>query len=76
MEAAFDLLAALAISHPRLAGALSLVMLVLGVVGLVCAQLDPDVIEAAGWPRLAQAVRWGAQIGALAVVLGKSKRRP
>lgn len=46
------------------------VLLVAGtVIGLACANLDADAIEAEGWPRLATAIRWGRRLGGLAVQL-------
>lgn len=71
-----DILAQLAISHPRLAGGLSVALVVLSVVGLVCAQIDADELEKAHHPRLATAVRWGAQLGALAAHLRRKKGEP
>lgn len=50
------------------------VLLVVGAaVGLVCANLDADAIEADGMPRLASAIRWGRRLGGLALQLRSLK---
>jgi hypothetical protein len=67
-----DLFVQIATQHPRVAGVLSVVLVVLVLVGLVCAQIDADALDATH-PRLATAVRWGARLGALAAQLRKKK---
>lgn len=42
-------------------------------VGLLCANLDADGIEADGWPRLASAIRLGRRLGGLALQLRSLK---
>jgi hypothetical protein len=46
---------------------------VLAVVGVICAQIDTGALERAGHPRLAQAVRLGARVGAFALKLQARK---
>lgn len=72
---ALEILGGLAAAYPRLAGGLAALGALLSVVGVVCAQIDADALESQGWPRVAAAVRWGSQIGALAVALGKARRK-
>ena len=66
-------LAALAVTHPRAAGVLVAAGAVLAVVGVICAQIDTGALERAGHPRLAQAVRLGARVGAFALKLQARK---
>lgn len=50
------------------------VLLVVGtVIGVVCANLDADTIEADGWPRLAWWIRLGRELGGLAKQIRKFK---
>lgn len=72
---ALEMLGGLALAHPRLAGGLAALGALLSVIGVVCAQIDPDRLREQGWPRVARLVELGAQIGALAVALGKARRK-
>lgn len=72
---AIELLGALAAQNPRLAGVLSAGLVVLTVIGLVCAQIDTKALAEAGYPRAAKAVELGAQIGAFAKALWSSKKK-
>jgi hypothetical protein len=69
LDVVVEALAALAVAHPRAAGVLLAVGLVLSVVGVVCAQIDTAALERAGHPQLAKAVRIGAHLGAFALRL-------
>jgi hypothetical protein len=46
---------------------------VLTLLGAICAQVDTAALAAAGWPRLAEAVRLGAHVGAFALRLRGKK---
>jgi len=72
---AIELLGALAAQNPRLAGVLSAGLVVLTVIGLVCAQINTKALAEAGYPRAAKAVELGAQIGAFAKALWSSKKK-
>jgi hypothetical protein len=61
-------------AYPGLAGFLSAVFLLLALWGIVCAQLDPGRIRAAGWPKVATFVEWGQRAGALAIAIYKARK--
>lgn len=69
LDIVVEALAALAVAHPRVAGVLLMVLLLLSILGMICAQIDTAALEREGHPRWAKAVKIGAHLGAFALRL-------